>query len=72
MTSARGTRVTLVAFTLLAGLGLTVLSQTVGTDKTAKPSPAPPVDAIADAQTPRKVESTRPEQQKSKHAGVAW
>ena|ERR1022692_1311645 len=68
MTPSRGTKTILLAFALLAGIGLTVLSQTGGTDKKAVTStPKAPFDAIADGQTPRNVEATRPEQQKNKH-----
>jgi cytochrome c peroxidase len=66
-------KIALTATAFLAGIGLTVLSQT-GADgkKPDKPALKAPFDAIGDAQTPRKVDATRPEQKKTKHdtAGV--
>lgn len=64
MTSSRSTDVTVLALALIAGLGVTVLSETVGTERT----PAAPActflidDAISEAHTPRKVEGRRPEE----------
>ncbi len=71
MTPFRRINATVLALALLAGLGATVLSETVGTD--TKPALTASTflidDAIADAQTPRKVKAIRPEQRKTRKSG---
>jgi cytochrome c peroxidase len=51
----------------IAGLSVLALVAYYGEGQEGKRRPAPPHDAVADAQTPREVEATRPEQKKTAH-----
>ena len=52
---------------LTGGLAVVVATRAAQQEESSRRQPAPPPDAIAEAQTPRKVAAKRPEQKKTEH-----